>query len=294
MKKVLLIVGPTATGKSELAINIARKYDVEIISADSIQFYKDFNIGSGKIEQAKLKEVKHHLIDFLDFKERYSIKHFQDEARRIIDNNDKKFIIICGGSGLYLKTLVHDYQFISENENNDYNYDSYSTEELYQKLISLEKEAKDRIHINNRKRIIRSLELIRKHKQTMSQINANQSDELLYDCLFIERDIDREKLYDNINQRVDKMFEIGLEAEVKSLIAKGADFNDQPMSGIGYKEFKDYFNGSIDKAILVNLIKRNSRRYAKKQLTWFRNQEDVKYFKDDKEAFDLVDRWLNA
>ena len=294
MQKVLVIVGPTAVGKTEFGIKCANTFNGEIISGDSIQIYRGLNIGSAKPNEKELSEAKHHLIDIKDPKDNYSVKQFQELGRKYIseisDNN--KLPIIVGGTGLYIKACLYDYVFFDEEEE-DNQYEDLSNEELYERLNKYDPEALKKIHINNRKRLVRALNIYEKHHQGISEIKANQEHKPIYDCLIIGLTLDKESLYYRINKRVDKMVKEGLIDEIDGLLKSGVDFSNQSMQGIGYKEFKPYFQNEKSLDECIEDVKINSRHFAKRQYTFFKNQLDVKWFIDKQEAMETIERWIN-
>ncbi|MBR4471336.1 MAG: tRNA (adenosine(37)-N6)-dimethylallyltransferase MiaA [Erysipelotrichaceae bacterium] len=293
MKKVLVITGPTAVGKTKFGIECASLFDGEIISGDSIQIYKGLNIGSAKPDKEELSQAVHHLIDIKDPDEGYSVKEFQELCRKKIDEiSDKgKIPIIVGGTGLYIKATLYDYVFFDEEEEDD-QFEDLSNEDLYELLKEKDPKALEKIHINNRKRLVRALNIYEKHKKGISQIKDEQEHKPIYDCLIIGLTADRKILFERINQRVDKMIKDGLVQEIQGLLDAGIGFDRQSMQGIGYKEFKDYFDGNKTLEECVEEVKINSRHFAKRQYTFFNHQLDVKWFEDRSEALEEVRRWL--
>lgn len=277
MYKVIVIAGPTAVGKSDLAVELAQLYNGEVVNGDSVAVYKELNIGSAKISEEEMKGVKHHLVGYKDTVEEYSVAEFQRDARKVIDDiiSRGKLPIVCGGTGLYLKALTYDYNFV-EMERPDNNYDGVDTEELYKKLQKIDPKSAELIHINNRKRIIRALQ-IAESGTSKSEIEAVQKHEKVYDSLVIGLTLDRELLKKRINKRVDIMMERGLVEEVTSLFDKyGYDYHC--FSAIGYKEFVPYYQGKLPLERVVEDIKTHTRQFAKRQYTWFNNQMDVNWF----------------
>lgn len=273
MKKVVAIVGPTASGKTAFSILLAKAIDAEIISGDSIQVYCGFDIGSGKVSLQDRSLVKHHLIDIKEARDTYSVKEFQERARNIIDYTDKP-IILCGGTGLYLKAALYDYDFPKE-EIKYFDYSTFSNDELYQRLKKLDPNQCAKIHPHNRQRLERSLTIYEQSGIPQSTLIARQEKKEIYDVYWIGISWQREDLYKRINMRVEKMLVDGLEDEVNSLLQHGSKFSDQAMKGIGYREWQEYFNGHQSLEQTKYLIQRNSRHFAKRQLTWFNNQVEV-------------------
>lgn len=279
MQKVLVITGPTAVGKSDFGISVAKELDGEIISGDSVQIYRGLDIGSGKITKEEMQGIRHYLIDTKDPFEDYSVAEFQKEARFLIDKiaADNHLPIIVGGTGLYIKAVLYDYEF-NEEVIKDEEYDDLSNEEIYEILKKVDPKCLDKIHINNRKRLIRALNIYHKTNKGISAIKDAQKHEMIYDALIISLSTSREELYQRIDKRVDMMFEKGLEKEVETLLKKGLTFEYKALSAIGYRQFKDYFEGKITLNEVKELIKRDSRRFAKRQYTWFRHQFKTEWF----------------
>ena len=280
---IIVITGPTGVGKTKMSIELAKKYNAEIINGDAVQVYKGLDIGSAKVTEEEKEGIVHHLFDIRDVTEEYSIYDYQKDVRALIDKLTKegKNIIIVGGTGLYIKSALYDYTLDSD-DSNDEQYDSISTEELYQELVKLDKDID--IDKHNRRRVVRALNY---YKANHKSISLNKSgNKLLYDALFIGLTMeDRRELYERINNRVDKMIDSGLLEEVKSFYDKG--IRSKPLlSGIGYKELYKYFDNEISYEEAIDLIKRNSRRYAKRQYTFFNHQFNIKWFNVDINHFD--------
>ena len=273
---IIVITGPTGVGKTKLSIMLAKKYNAEIINGDSVQIYKGLDIGSSKIKEDEKEGIVHHLLDYKEVSEDYSLYEYQKDARKLIEDITKrgKNVIIVGGTGLYIKSVLYDYQLESENNFNNDNYEGVSTEALYQELIKLDKDII--IDKYNRRRVIRALDY---YKNNHKSINLNNNgNKLIYDnVVFIGLTIDRDILYKMIDDRVDKMLADGLINEVKGFYDK--NIRSRVLLGaIGYKELYQYFDGVITCDKAIELIKRNSRRYAKRQYTFMRNQFDIKWF----------------
>ncbi len=293
MKKVLVIAGPTAVGKTQFGIRCASLFNGEIISGDSIQIYKGLDIGSAKPDENELSQAKHYLIDIKEADGSYSVKEFQELSRKYIDqiSSEGKLPIIVGGTGLYIKACLYDYQFFEEDGEDD-QYEDLSNEELYELLKEKDPEALEKIHVNNRRRLIRALNIYEKHHKGISEIKAQQEHRPIYDCLIIGLTAPRKVLFERINERVDRMMEKGLVKEIKTLLDQGITFDDQSMQGIGYKEFRAYFEKEKSLEECVEDIKIHSRHFAKRQYTFFNHQLDVKWFEDKQEALEEVEQWL--
>jgi len=286
--KIIVIVGPTGVGKTKLSVSLAKKFHAEIINADSMQFYKGLDIGTAKITASEKEGIVHHLFDIKEVTEMYTVYDYQKDARNILDNliSKNKNVVIVGGTGLYIKALLYNYKFEEENVKVN-SFENLTNEELYKMLLKENPQTK--IHVNNRKRVIRYL-----NKQNKEETSS----ELIYDNVyFIGLTTDRNVLYDKINARVDKMFEEGLLDEVKYFYNKKI-YSKPLISGIGYKELYEYFNNKITFDEATELIKRNSRRYAKRQYTWFNNQIKVNWFSIDYSNFtntiNEVERFIDS
>ena len=280
MNKVIVILGPTAVGKTKLSVELAKKINGEIINADSTQVYKNLNIATAKITEEEKENIVHHLFDVKEINDDYTVYDYQKDVRKLIDDikSRGKTPILVGGTGLYNKAALYDYEF-DEEELIVSDYSKYSTDELYSMLLKIDSETK--IHKNNRKRIERTLDVYSSKGKLDKKTNK---DTLLYDSIFIGLTTSRELLYDRINLRVDKMLDAGLLEEAKWLYDTNVR-TKAVMTPIGYKELFEYFDGNITKDEAIELIKKNSRRYAKRQYTWFNNQMNVNWFNVDFDNF---------
>lgn len=288
---VLCIVGPTAVGKTKMSIELAKKLNGEIISGDSMQIYRGMDIGTAKATMDERQGVPHHLIDEKNPDEPYSVAAFQQTVRDKMKEikSRGKLPIIVGGTGLYIKSVLYDYEFAGESESKEVDEEKYghlTNEELHTKLATVDEAGAKEIHPNNRKRVIRALEIYETSGVKKSEMIEKQEHKMIYDACLIGLTDDRAVLYDRINKRVDVMYETGLVEEVKALFDQGIPAEAQSIRAIGYKELYDYFKGLISLEESKELIKRNSRRYAKRQYTWFNNQMDVTWFKVDVQHFD--------
>ena len=287
---IYVIAGQTATGKSETAIKLAQVMNAEVISADSVAVYRKLDIGSAKPSQIERANIPHHMIDVLDLDEPFNVAIFQEEARRLIKEikSREKNVIVVGGTGLYIKALLYDYRFEKEPDM-EIERDE-STETLYSLLRNQDPLTAETIHPNNRKRIIRALNSFEYHNKTRNELNQKQKDTQIIDAKIFFLYGDRNKVYKRINERVERMFEMGLETEVCDLYREDRNiFEYNSMNSIGYREFESYFNKEIDREQLIALIQRNTRRFAKRQMTWFKNQQPAIWINIDEEsAFDVI------
>ena len=291
MKKIPLIIltGPTAVGKTALSIELAKDLNAEIISADSMQIYEYMDVGSAKVTKEEMDGVIHHLIDEVKPDYAFSVSEFQKRANKYIKDIDDrgKKVLVTGGTGLYLNSLIYDMDFAKSNSNSklreelELELKEKGIDYMHEKLRALDEDAANRIHKNNTKRVIRALEVClngKKMQDFSTELKYNEN----YQPIIIVLNRDREVLYERINKRVDLMMENNLIDEVKHLLDIGYDKNLISMQGIGYKEIVKYLEGeySLDEAI--EIIKRDSRRYAKRQITWFKRYKERKWFDLDK------------
>ena len=294
MSKVIVIVGPTAVGKTKVSIELAKHFQCDIISGDSVAVYKRLNIGSAKPMPLEQQGVKHYLIDIKEPDEQYSVAEFQKEARKLIQERDLS--LICGGTGLYIQSVLYNYEFKAKKR--DFNfakkYEGYSNEELYDLLLSKDSKVdREKLHPNNRKRVLRALEVLENLDTSIYSFQGKK--EAIMDYYIAYLSMPREKLYERINQRVDIMIENGLVEEVKSLYEDGI----YPHA-IGYQEFIPYINGEISLETAIEEVKKNTRHLAKRQETWFKNQMDSHFYLVDIENIDHtiqqvkkdITRWL--
>lgn len=273
--RLVAIVGPTATGKSELAIRVAKHIGAEIISGDAFQFYRGMDIGTAKVSVEERLQVTHHLIDIFDPEDKFSVADYQKLVRLKIQEIDDqgKNVIIVGGSGLYVKSVLYDYLFVGDSRtHDDTDYSTYTTEELHGLLLKSDPDLASVVHPNNRRRIIRSLELA-----GSNAIETRKQGKTPYyeDCIVIGLELERSQLYRRIDSRVDIMIENGLVEEARNIFEK--QVFTQATAAIGYKELFGYFRKETDLTTAIEMIKQNSRRYAKRQLTWFKNQMQVNW-----------------
>lgn len=291
MEKVLVIVGPTGVGKTALSVNLAAELHGEIISGDSMQVYQEMTIGTAKVTQEEAKGIPHYLIDRYSFTEEYHVKMFQELARTYIQdiNGRHKLPIICGGTGLYIKSTIYDYQFTEQETDEDFMcfLQTLGNDQLWSILTLVDPNACATIHPNNRQRMVRAIYMAHTGDKK-SEIVEAQVHEPIYDAFMIGLTMDRVKLYERINARVDQMMIDGLFEEIQQLVkAQPECWNLQSFQGIGYKEWKNYFAGEATKEECVELIKKNSRNFAKRQYTWFHNQMDVHWYDIMEEGYPM-------
>lgn len=285
MKRPLIILtGPTAVGKTKTSIGLAKALNGEIISADSMQVYKYMDIGSAKIRPEEMQGVKHYLVDELEPDEEFHVVRFQQMAKKAIEEiyEKGKIPIVVGGTGFYIQALLYDIDFTESNEDTEYRHEleqlakDKGAEYLHDMLREADPVSADTIHANNVKRVIRALEFYHQTGAKISEHNEQErGKESPYEfCYFVLND-DRAHLYERINLRIDQMLEEGLVDEVRALKDKGYTRDMVSMQGLGYKEILDYLNGECTLEEAIYILKRDTRHFAKRQLTWFRRERDV-------------------
>ena len=285
---IYAIVGPTGSGKTSLACTLAKDFNLPIVNADAFQIYQEMDIGTAKIDKDDPFYKSHYLIDIVKPDENYSVKQYRDDFDKIISGllANHKDIIICGGTGLYLRVAIYDYSFPEEGNIDTSKYDSMTNEELYDLLKKIDPKSVEKIHQNNRKRVIRALVIAENGGLTKSENIANQEHKMRFNgniqILFLNPD--REQLYKTINDRVEQMFENGLVNEVKGLLKK-YQLSQTASQAIGYKEVVDYLNGVTSLEECKELIKKRSRNYAKRQVTFFKHQFETIEFSDKNSLF---------
>lgn len=275
MNKVIVILGPTAVGKTKMSVELAKKLNGEVINADSTQVFRNLDIATAKITEKEKENIVHHLFDIKDITDDYTVYDYQKDCRKCIDDIIKrgKTPILVGGTGLYIKAALYNYEFKDQSIHNDYS--RYSNDELYEKLLVIDKNTQ--IHKNNRQRIEHALDY---YDATGEIIGNKKSDKLMYDTLFIGLTTSRDVLYERINNRVTTMLNNGLLTEVKKVYESNIR-TKAVLIPIGYKELFPYFDKTKELDECLELIRQNSRRYAKRQYTWFNNQMDVTWFDVD-------------
>lgn len=285
---LIILTGPTAVGKTDLSIKLSKELNAEIISADSMQIYKYMDVGSAKVTNEEMDGVKHYLIDEVTPDYPFSVSEFQERANKYIEEiiNKGKKVLVTGGTGLYLNSLIYNMDFAKSDANDELReklrleLEENGIDYMHNRLRELDSDAADRIHKNNTKRVIRALEVALSGKKMNDFSNDLKINEK-YKPIIIVLNREREHLYQRIDRRVDIMMENGLIEEVKNLLNMGYTKDLISMQGIGYKEIIKYFDGEYELDEAIEIIKRDSRRYAKRQLTWFRRYDDAKWFNLD-------------
>ena len=284
--KLIILAGPTASGKTSVSIDLAKRIGGEIISADSMQVYRGMDVGTAKIKADEMQGVKHYLINVLDPTEDFNIVKFQNMVKYSIEEIKRNghIPILVGGTGFYIQSVIYDIDFDTQDDNGDIRkaleeeYDKMGADFMYEKLKKIDSVSAENIHKNNKKRIIRAIEYFLINNALISAHNESQrKKDSPYDFRFFVLNPPRDILYDRINQRVDKMVEEGLVEEVKSLKNAGLSIENISMQGIGYKEILEYLDGEITLDEAIDNIKQNTRHMAKRQVTWFKREKDVIY-----------------
>ena len=283
--KVIVICGPTASGKTSLSVELAKKCNGEIISADSMQIYKDMNIGTAKVTQEEMQGIKHYMIDIVSPTERYSVAEFKVQAEKAIEEilKNGKTPIIAGGTGLYVNSLIYNIQYNDIKIDEEYRkyleerVEKEGLQSLYEEAKKIDSEAMKSISQNDKKRILRVLEMYNQTGKTKTELEKeSRKEEVKYDYKVYAINWEREELYKRINKRVDIMIKQGLIKEVEKILKKYDKF-PTAMQGLGYKEVVEYLDKKITKEEMIEKIKMESRRYAKRQITWFKKIENVKW-----------------
>lgn len=285
-KPLVILTGPTAVGKTELSVRLAKRINGEIISADSMQVYRRMDIGTAKITPDEMNGVTHHLIDILEPQEDFNVYLFKELAQKALNKiySRGRVPIIAGGTGFYIQSVLYDIDFTETDTDEEYRMKLSETakekgaEFLHAMLREIDPESADAIHPNNIKRVMRAIEYHRQTGGKMSEHNTEQgSKESPYNFVYFVLNDDRAAIYDRIDRRVDAMIEKGLLDEVKALLAEGCGRSLTSMKGLGYKEIIDYYNGETTLEEAVRILKRDTRHFAKRQLTWFRRERDVTF-----------------
>ena len=303
MNQVIVIAGPTASGKTGLSIEVAKQLHTEIVSADSMQIYKGMDVGTAKVTPDEMCGIVHHMIDIVSPMENYNVSRYVEDAKPIVDSilTKGKIPVIAGGTGLYINSLVHGYDLApipgdeAVREEITKLYEEKGGEFLLEELRKIDPKTADRLHPNNARRLIRALEVYRISGTTISeQEERTKNAPKPYDVKFFVLDTDREKLYERINRRVDIMLVNGLVEEVKTLLEQGIPKTNTSMQAIGYKEIVEYLDGYLTLEEAVEKLKMESRRYAKRQLTWFRRNEGAHWLEASLPKEELTEKILKT
>lgn len=282
--KGLIIAGPTGVGKTDLSLKLAHLLNADIISADSAQVYEEMNIGTAKITKEEMQGITHYMLDVLKPIKKYNVGDYRNKVDEILNNLEKenKFVILTGGTGLYINSICNGLASLPQSEKNiREKLEAIDKEKLFEKLKEVDEEASNEIHPNNKKRVVRALEVYEMTGEKFSKLSKINIKNNNYDFLKVALERDRANLYERINKRVDIMLSMGLEEEVKIIYEKYGDII-RKINIIGYSEFIDYFNGKITKEKAISEIKKNSRNYAKRQFTWFKNDPSYIWYDLDK------------
>ena len=300
MQKLLIICGATATGKTALAVKLAKALNTEIISADSQLVYRGLNIGTAKPTAEEMQGVKHHLIDVVDANENFSVSDYEERALPVIDDllHQGKTPIICGGTGFYINSILYKLSYGKTKANSEIRakyekvLEEKGKEYLHSLLEEVDPETANKLHCNDVKRVIRALEIY----ESSGKRKSEQCDELQprYDYVAVAIDYPREELYNRINLRVDKMFEQGLVEEVKGMLAEGLDENCQSMQAIGYKEVLESLKFGVNDSTMRDIISKNTRNYAKRQITFFKKLKNIVWIKPEQATTEYILKMLDG
>ena len=285
---IYVICGPTGSGKTSVAKILSDKYNAPIVNADAFQIYQDMDIGTAKISKDDPYYKRHYLLDIKKPNESFSVMEYQKLFREVVNELQKKYkdIIVCGGTGLYIRASLYDYIFNEEEPVDTSDLEELDNEQLFKILQEIDPKSTETIHKNNRKRVIRAIAFARSQGINKSENIDSQEHKLIYDDVkILMLNPNREQLYENINQRVDEMFDLGLVEEVKSLLEK-YDLSITAKAAIGYKEVIDYLNDKLSLEDCKELIKKRTRNYAKRQVTFFKNQFELEMFESKEQLLE--------
>lgn len=280
-------------GKSETALEVAKRFNAEIINGDAFQCYKEMNIGVAKPPKEYFDEIPHHLFSFVDINQEYSIAEYQIDLRKTINEiiSRDKNVVIVGGSGLYIRSGLYDYSFEQEEKIDMSMYEKLTNEELHNELKRIDPKQAEIIHMNNRKRVLRAIEIYLIQGKTKTEIIESQDHKLQYEAKFFVRNMDRDALYSLIDKRVDAMIDAGLFDEVKTLVAKYGE-SSKAFQAIGYKELIPVIKGEYDLSRGIELVKKNSRNYAKRQVTFIKHQFPVVFYENTEDLLEILAKWV--
>lgn len=283
LKKIVAVAGPTASGKTALALKIAERFDGEVVSCDSMQIYRHMDVGTAKPSIEEMERIPHHMIDIAEPFENYSVADFAEQARKCIDDilSRGKLPVLAGGTGLYMDSIIENIGFADFGSDEEFRRemqmlaDREGNQAVHRLLAEKDPDAAEKIHPNNIRRVIRALEVCRLTGKTFTQVNMESRRQRMYHALIFAIDTDREVLYERINHRVDRMIDEGLVEEVQGLRNMGISREHTSMQAIGYKELMEFLDGNCNFDEAVEKIKQESRRYAKRQITWFKRNKDI-------------------
>ena len=280
-------------GKSETALDVAKVFDAEVVNGDAFQCYKEMDIGVAKPPKEYFSIVPHHLFSFVDINRDYSIAEYQKDLRKTVDEilSRGKNVVIVGGSGLYIRSALYDYEFAEDPKVDMSKYEQMTNDELYQELVKIDPKQAEIVHKNNRKRVLRAIEIYLGQGKTKSEVIDSQEHKLIYDAKFFVRNMDRAYLYSLINNRVDKMVENGLFAEVKAIFEKYGE-GCRALQAIGYKELIPVIKGEYNLERGIELVKKNSRNYAKRQVTYIKHQFPVIFYENTEDLLGILRKWV--
>ncbi len=283
MKRLLIIGGATGSGKSGVAVQVAHLLGGEVVSADSMQIYRGLNVGTAKITKEETEGIPHYMIDVCSPKDVFSVCDYKKHAIPIIEDifSRGKVPVVCGGTGLYVHSLIYDMSYSGEYDEElrrklKAELDAFGKDHMFESLRSIDPRAAEKLHVNDEKRVLRAIE-----KAMTGGREENDFEKPLYDHKIYLMTRDRGVLYERINARVDQMFRDGLKKEISELIASGVDFSDRCMQAIAYKEWKEFFSGQITEEDVRELIKKRTRNYAKRQITWFKQYKEARLIEAD-------------
>ena len=280
-------------GKSETALEVAKVFDAEVVNGDAFQCYKEMGIGVAKPPKEYFSIVPHHLFSFVDINRDYSIADYQKDLRKTVDEilSRGKNVVIVGGSGLYIRSALYDYEFVKDSKVDMSKYEQMTNDELYQELLKIDSKQAEIVHMNNRKRVLRAIEIYLGQGKTKSEVIDSQEHKLVYDAKFFVRNMDRAYLYSLIDNRVDKMMEKGLFKEVKAIFEKYGE-SCRALQAIGYKELIPVIKGEYNLERGIELVKKNSRNYAKRQVTYIKHQFPVVFYENTEDLLGILRKWV--
>ena len=280
-------------GKSETALEVAKVFNAEVVNGDAFQCYKEMDIGVAKPPKEYFSIVPHHLLSFVDVNRDYSIADYQKDLRKTVDEilSRGKNVVIVGGSGLYIRSALYDYEFVEDPKVDMSKYEQMTNDELYQELVKIDPKQAEIVHKNNRKRVLRAIEIYLGQGKTKSEVIDSQEHKLVYDAKFFVRNMDRSYLYSLIDARVDRMMKQGLLDEVKTIFKKYGE-SCRALQAIGYKELIPVIKGEYNLDRGIELVKKNSRNYAKRQVTYIKHQFPVIFYENTQDLLGILGKWV--